>query len=1289
MGAYCTIYPQVRSRKTGELVNSQLFADLKKAVGYKNAREIYLRVRSADFIDGHEEELSRDENGEYTLRSLKSVPELAPLLGTRIRRSFASKEINAYQPVPATRENVLDAEKRAMKYNSTLHDEFVALTELYEDNEGNDIVQVKLVENNPENREKASRISRKQILVSRLDNAMKRIGIEEDVIDIIMDKMAENGIDEYDAAVYIAENLQALVRKANGKTGLVYMPEEMSIITFAAILDTPLMNRLRNALSKRGMAESILGEDGYMSLPDDFRDDEASVIEAAIGKLIADYVLDDSGSSPEIASISGLVSRIRDQFNEIIFKIGEDEISSYIRDAKRSPITSQLEDEMTDETTIEFNQETDTPEFNNLRGRIAKQQDLLHDIIETNVRRFKILSARDTDYDKTFDKSLTSSLYARFQDEEYELGIYDFVDATLTQLEKAESVIMELRDNGNLPLEQRAKSLKNIKDFIESYRISIDAIARAEFAGVIKPNQERKDILNQATYMIGSLTAAYEQLKNPILVSFVKRFVGEGLEIPFGTWNGKKKGDIITAEELLEQAEKDITVFDRWLDSMAESGDMMLRMLDATAKKARSAARLETIEYKKRLDAAYLKLRQSGITDTSFMFARDPNGHKTGKYISADQAERLDIARKNYYKEVMSIKRELDAKLPKGSTTELNIVRVRKDFIERLKGQDSINGIIRETKEALRDKVKRRSDNPETDGRGEIEGQDEGVKKTVLMDFTGKQVEILPIMFVNSKDGESLDDISEDVTSSMLMYANMSCNFSAMNNVVGLLELVREKINERPVLQRAGTKPLVNVLQAFGITVETDLTKSGEATNIVRRMNDWFSSQVYSRYMKDEGEILGMDVGMLANLSNEVTALNQFALNILSGISNVMTASAMNRIESIAGQFFSVKNLAKADSIFWSALPDFLGDVGQPVKHSKLALFMEKFNTMQDFESDVRGQEYAKSRFARLLNSNSLYVINNAGELWIQNRAVLALSEAYGLRDKDNNPISLWDSQEVVTDKNGVSRLVTKPGIKKADGTAFDDNVDVMKFTNKAKSINQRMNGIYNYEDRCAAQAYAWGRIGLMFRKWIKPSLNRRYSSLNYNFDVEEWEEGFYTTAGRFFSQLVKDLRRGQFDIVTSYKNLDPREQANLMRFAVEVGQFVSVCAAFAILKDVKKKADDDDDNLAKSWWFNQLLYQTRRLESEIGSQMIINPQMIQEAFNILKSPAACVNTWEGVTNMAQLMIPSNYTKILQTGRYKGHSKAYKLFWDSPLIPMHRTIYRGLHPQNSLQFYDL
>ena len=1270
--------------KTGELVQSKLFADLKKAVGYNNARRAYLLVRSDDFIEEHEQELSRDENGEFTLSSLKSVPELAPLLGVRIRRTHAAGESGAYVPVPATRENIREAEKRSMEYNAKSSNEFVALPEIYEDNDGSEIVQVQLVHNTPDSREKASQISRKQILVSRLDSMLGKIGIEQGALDIILDRLREDGMSEYDAAVAVAENLEAIVKKSKGADVTVEMGNELADLVYVALWGSPLLDRLFNAIADNNLAPEILGQDTYDAITEAYNGDEFSVDEAAVIALIANELLCDAdlvSSNGNLAKINRLIPRLNEEFKNVFSRISEREIGSYIFEAKRSPITRELQDEIEPEEDVVLNQESETEEFKELKKEVQSQRDLLYELIETNVRRYKILSARDTGYDKSFDKNLTSDLYARFEDEEYELGIYTFVEATLEQLTKAELSLMELRDNTNMTLERRASAIKNIKDFIQSYQISLDAIKRAEFSGVLKPNEKMDAIINQASSMIGSLMAGYEQLKNPILVSFVKRFIGEGIEVPFG----KEKGKVYTAEEILKMADKDISVFDRWLDSMAESGDLMLRMLDNTAKQARSAARLQTIEYKKKVDAIYLRLKNSGITDTSFMYAKDPNGHKTGKYITEAEAKNLDLARQRYYKDIMALKKELDAMLPDGATTDLNIIRIRKDYIERLKSQDSISGVIRETKEALRDKVKRRSDNAETDG----SDNSSEAKKSILMDFNGKQVEILPVMFVNSKDGESLDDISEDMSSAMVIYANMACNYSAMNNVVGLLELVREKIAERPVQQRAGSKALVNVLSAFGLSVETELTKSGDATQIVQRMNDWFSSQVYSRYMKDEGEILGMDVGMLANLSNEVTALNQFALNILSGISNVMTASAMNRIESICGQFFSVKNLAKADTIFWAALPEFLGDVGNPVKHSKLALFMEKFNTMQDFESDIRGQEYAKSRFTRLMTMNSLYVINNAGELWIQNRAALALSEAYGLKDANGNPISLWDSQEVVTDENGVSRLVTKPGIKKADGTAFDDKTDVMKFTNKAKSINQRMNGIYNYEDRCAAQAYSWGRIALMFRKWIKPSLNRRYASLNYNLDVEEWEEGFYKTTGRFFMQLITDLKRGQLDIITSYKNLDPREQANLMRFAVEVGQFISVCAAFSILKDVKKKADDDDEKLAKSWWFNQLLYQTRRLETEIGSQMIINPQMLQEAFNILKSPAACVNTWEGVTNMVQLLIPSNYTTILQSGRYKGHSKAYKLFWDSPLIPMHRTLYRGLHPQNSLQFYGL
>lgn len=1278
MGAYCVLIPQVRSTETGELVPSKLFMDLESIVGRKRAREIYIKVRSKEFQEEHSSELELDDNGEYTINSLQTVDELSDMFSPGVIKGKAVKDSNSYQPKPATRETTAEAEQNAINYNAKPQRRFIALPEIYSDNEGNDIVQVHLVPNTAENREEAVKLEKSQAMYKELKNIFSRLGIEETFIYPFLNRLRERGLNNYYASLSLLKNLQALAKQANGIEAEISMPNELAELIYFVNNENPLIDRLKNTIRDKNLLPEIFSTEELEELIVLYGKNMDYILESAVIQLISGNILKNDMLPENLSGLRNLLTKLSDVITEFSLQLNLRELESYIYTAEKTKADDSIKPADADIEEWTLNQKEAEQKKDKLSKIVAQQKKLLHDIIEVNVRRAKILKKKDVDYDLEGEADLTNTLYINFQSKEYELGVYNFIESVLEQLEKTNVKLQELESNTSLSLEQKATKLKAIKDFIQSYKISIDAIKQAGFSGVIQPTEQINTVINDATFLIGNILARYEAQKKPLLISFVQRFIGENFEVPFGKDKGKK----ITAEELLAAADKDITVFDRWLDAMAESGDMLLRILDQSSKQAKSKARLETLQYKKRLEAAYNKLKASGITDTSFMFEKDALGKKTGRYISS--AQHLDKARKEYYTEVIEIKKELDAKLPKNATTLYNIIRVRKDYVERLKSQDSINGVFAATKEALRDKVKRRSDNIEAGGSIETE------KKNILLDFSGRQVETLPIMFVNSKDGENIEDLSEDVTSTFLMYANMACNFSAMNNVVGVLELMREQISERPVQQRAGTKPLINVLKAFGLTVETKLTKSGESTNIVKRMNDWFSSQVYSRYMKEEGEIFGFDIGMLANASNELTALNQFALNILSGISNVMTASAMNRIESICGQFFSMKDLAKADTIFWRALPEYLAEVGNPVKTSKLALFMEKFNVMQDFESDIRGKNYGRSKLLHLLNTNSLYVINNAGELWVQNRAALALSESCGLKDENGKAISLWDSQEVVIDKNGVAKLVTKPGIRTAQDTAFNDDVDVMKFTNKAKSINQRMNGIYNYEDRCAAQAYAWGRIGLMFRKWIKPSLNRRYGNLKYNFDVAEWEEGFYRTTGRFFSQLTKDLKRGQLDIVTSYKNLDPREKANIMRFAVEVGQFLAVCCAFAVLKTIKKNADDDgEEEIAKSWWFNQLLYQTRRLESEIGAQMIINPQMIQEAFNIIKSPAACVNTWEGISNMSQLLVPSNYTHTLQTGRYKGHTKAYKLFWDSPIIPMHRTVYRGLHPENSLAFYDI
>jgi undecaprenyl diphosphate synthase len=82
---------------------------------------------------------------------------------------------------------------------------------------------------------------------------------------------------------------------------------------------------------------------------------------------------------------------------------------------------------------------------------------------------------------------------------------------------------------------------------------------------------------------------------------------------------------MVTAEELIKVADEDISFFDRWLDSMTDSSDSMLRIMDQAVKKSKENARLSTIDIMKKLEAATIKLEKAGIKDTSWMFEKDKN----------------------------------------------------------------------------------------------------------------------------------------------------------------------------------------------------------------------------------------------------------------------------------------------------------------------------------------------------------------------------------------------------------------------------------------------------------------------------------------------------------------------------------------------------------------------------------------------------------------------------------------------------------------------------------------
>lgn len=1343
MSRNCAIIPQVRNNKD-QIVDSRLFKDLLAYTGNNRAEttRLYLITKSSEFIKDWNPRLTLDENNEPTLRSLLQKTNFSDIIPESKVLERLNREIGYYKrgmDRPAlwvnNDENYQKLLQKAISFNQTsdFRDDYVAKIIKIQDTESPRIfIGVKIEKRNRLNSIDADKMAYNANLNSRLRDILAADGIAVGALTDLEKRMGINGVTDFDVARTAANGMIEMIRLANGIEGEKALPEEFAHFAIEAMGESSLINRLINNLSSSGLIGEILGDE-YETYNTLYKGDTAKLAKEAAGKLLAKHLLKSEpiGQKPYKNLLERVISAIKSFFKTI--NVNQIQKAIYEADKDFGRLARDiLNGRMDEEISIDNIKSSDL--FYQTNERIQRDRKVLQNIINNELKRLKIYEKRNPNSQfSTNQRLLIDRLEMELYDNNEIEGIYSFLDNALEELQKVSYRLELLRDTPATNVNERASVLRDVRNYMYSYKNIIEDIRKAlvdeERYDDNRYGQRVRVLLNDTSNLLGDLFVKYNSVSMPLFVDFIKPFVGENIMIPFG----KFKGKVIKAEDLVKMADKDISFFDRWLDSMADSSDYMLKVMDQAVKKSKEQARSRTIDVMKQLQAATIKLEKAGIKNTDWMFERDSKDDLSGNYISEinqalfkekvremfkslnekygknpvgenaekykkerqawfdanmeivngkkvpkmsiygnKQYQRLNAAQKEYYDTVMNIKSQLDSYLPEKYTTLTNAVKIRKDLLERVKSSDGVRSGAKQIWKSIKDEFIRRTDDV-----------DFGDRATVK-DFEGNEVQTLPIYFTKLKEGESANDLSTDIVSTLTAYAAMANDFDEMNKVIDVLELGRDLLRERQVIQTQGGKPLVEKFKAVGRKVESKLTKEGEATRFVQRLNDFFEMQVYGRYMADEGTFgkTNIDKGKVANFVNRVTSMNNLALNVLSGISNIATGKVMMRIESFAGEFFNEKNTITADRIYGQSLPAYLAEIGNRVKTSKLALWDELFNVMQEYEQDVREVNFdRKTWFSRMFGTSTLFFMNNAGEHWMQNRTSLALADAYKMKAPNGKIVSLWDAMEVVPiDKNNKklgAKLQLKQGYKKADGSDFTQD-DIIKFSRRSAAINQRMHGIYNKADRSAVQRLAIGRMGMMFRKWIKPSLNRRFKSASYNYDLDAWTEGYYRTSGRFLLQLARDLRETQFNIATRWNELTSTEKANIKRALTETGHFLAVMAIIGLIE----WSDDKD----RPWLVRMTEYQMRRLYTELGA-MIPGKSMLSEGLKIIKSPAAGVNTIENMLDLTKLLNPWNYTDEIQSGRYEGHSTAYKSFFESPVIPMNRTIYRGLHPETGIPFF--
>lgn len=1348
--ANCAIIPQVKNNKD-QIVDSRLFKDLLAYTGNnrEDTKRLYYITKNSEFTDKFGSRLKFDENNEPTLRSMLKETNISEVIPTSKVVDKLNKDIGAYKRGTKefnlsedTKENNDKLTQKAIEFNnnSEFSDDYVAnVNRVTNKDSVNPVLELRVEKRNRKNSEQAERMEHNKVLNDKIIYILNQKGVAVGALTKLERKMGINGVTDFSIADRTADGLMELIRIANGVRGEQALPEEFAHFSIDALGNNVLVNRLLNSLNNEQVLKEVLGDE-YAKYSLLYKDNQHKLVKEAAGKLVAEHLLRNKPVGKK--SYSNLLDRVINAIKNFFSNIKTSEIQRAINSADKN--AGNLADyvmskEGLNDLNIKNIQSSEL--FYQTEERVDRDKRLLEEIRDNELKRLKIYGKRKVNEKFTEkQKTLIEQIEKSLESNEIIEGLYNYSSNALNELKSLKKRLDILKLDSESSLKDKAGLLRDIKNYIFSYgKITAevkDALLEEETLQDNRYGQRLRVVLDNITILTTDLETVYKKTAMPLFIEFLKPFVGDSLRVPFG----KNKGKETTLEDLVKTAERDISFFERWLDSMADSTDNILKLMFQPVLAHKEKARHRVIALTKELQAIHIKMEKAGIRNTEWMTELDSKGNKTFNYISeinqslfkeketelkkhlsdkygedpkgrklaemkqerrewyrknteiddngltvpdskiykSKQFENLNPAQLEYYNKVMEIKKLLDSFIPPQVTTLLNRIVIRKDLLERIKSSESVTSGAKQFWEHLKDSLMKRGDDTDF---GE---------KTPLIDFEGNRVQSLPIYYTHSKQNESANDLSDDVTSTMIAYAVMAVDYDEMNKVIDILEVGRDLLRQRKIAETEGSgKPLVEKFTELGKSVENKLFKKEGTSYFGQRLEDFFEMQVYGRYMKDEGTFgkTNIDKGKAANQLNRITAFNTLALNILSGVSNVATGSIMMRIESFSKEHFSEKDTIKADAIYASAMPEFLSEIGKRVRTSKLFLWNEYFNVLQEYEQDMKETNFDKKLWLERLGPSLVYFMNGAGEHWMQTRTSLALANRYKMKAPDGKIVSLWDAMEVVyTDPNDHSlgaSLKLKEGYTKEDGSEFTEKDD-LKFGRKTNVINERMHGIYNKLDMPAIKSVALGRMAMIFRNWIRPSFNRRFETVKYNHDMETWTEGYYRTSTRFLWQIAKDLKKAEFHILANYKELSTVEQANIMRSLTEVGHFLLILGALSIIN-----WGGPDKN--RPWLVKMMEYQLRRLQTEIGV-MIPGKTMLDEGLRIIKSPSAVLMPIQTTLDLVGLMNPYNYetfneNAVIKSGQFKGLSKAERLVLKSPVAPMRNTITKGYNPDLAIPFF--
>lgn len=843
-------------------------------------------------------------------------------------------------------------------------------------------------------------------------------------------------------------------------------------------------------------------------------------------------------------------------------------------------------------------------------------------------------------------------------------------------LRKAESILVAYTD----VVEQLA-ALNSIEELKKEFDIEEDIDTIVESA-------------REVSNALKDLKAVYTDARMNTLWNFYQEFWGR--DKIFKTSNGENQ--LITLEDILQGTVGDIG-FSRQINAMCDLSDPFLQLVDFTYKNC-SKDRDEKIYILQQRIAAITQeyIKATGSRDTSFMYERDENGKPTGylkseydfakyrkdrhdyylsikgKYskeeISAKLKEwdnqnteyvivnkyrntkkrlpklskysssalnSLTPAQKVYYDKMMDIKEELDAIIPQARVNKYLAVQKKSSIADSvMEGKATSKSIFKRFK----DKFIR--DVSDTDY-GELNGT-----KQVILDFAQKEVRRVPVYYTSRL--EDMSQLELSMSDALMSYGAMAYNYSTMNAIADAMELTASLAADRNIVKTSGGKKLVEFFGFNGEKFGNDYIIKGSQSGSYTKLMNYLDANVFGKRKNLQTARIGnseIDLGKTGDTLKSYSTLVGLGYNLFSGVTNLNMGIAQTIIQSVGGEYFGFKNIAKANKNYFKDVAGAVADQYSDFKDNKLGLLIQKFDALEEFSQSFNDTNFHSGVFKKMIGQHSPLVLNSMGEHYLHSITMLAVLDKTKVK-LNGKEVSLYDALKVSTlkTKDGYEyqTITIADGTKKLDGSDFTED-DLFQVRRVIQDANHRMHGAFNETDRGDIHRHVIGRLAMQFRQWMPAFYSERFKSKRLNIVTGETEEGFYLSLAKFLFGVTADSKVLCFNYGTKWKNLSKEDKKNLKKATTEIAMLWLMLALIGI-----SGGPDKDD----PWVVSMMKYNMYRLKMELGAAAPTSLGFLDNIKTLVQSPIPCMESTDKLISLVKL---TDIGETIQSGKYAGWNK--------------------------------